>query len=363
LLRTNQPTDGTGGSDNAQAGTAAASLPPSSSRAELISKAIESAKTAPQDASEDWPVDDVEELEAEGTATPKPKPKVTPKKEAPSGEAATKGDGEPALETPAQKKAWAAVLERENVLRTEREAAKREREELLSLRDKMSSQIEEVRSREERFREELRKDPLGVLQREAGIDYDSLTARVIGDKPDPLRAVEDAKREASSEIVALREEIKRLSDRLEEGEREKYRSDYRGSIKRALESDDYSILRAKPNAEDIVFELASRYAAEHGELLTAHDAAARIQDEFREELGRMAKVESVASYLREILSGSQEPPESKQQQAPEPTRRGIQTTRQEENVDLPRAPRGPRRIDGTMTREEAIAEAIRRVRG
>jgi len=363
LLRTtNQPTDGTGGSDNAQAGAAAASLPPSSSRAELISKAIESAKTAPQDDAGDWPVDDVEELEAEGTAAPKPKPKVTPKKEAPSGEEATKGDGEPVLETPAQKKAWAAVLERENVLRTEREAAKREREELLLLRDKMSSQIEEVRSREERFREELRKDPLGVLQREAGIDYDSLTARVIGDKPDPIRAVETVKKEASSEIATLKEEIKRLSDRLEEGEREKYRSDYRGSIKRALESDDYSILRAKPNAEDIVFELASRYAAEHGELLTAHDAAARIQDEFREELGRMTKVESVASYLRGILAGSQEPLESKQQ-APEPTRRGIQTTRQEENVDLPRAPRGPRRIDGTMTREEAIAEAIRRVRG
>lgn len=204
---------------------------------------------------------------------------------------------EPAAEDPKPEeegigKAWAAIRKKEQrFLRAQKEVAA-EREKASSLSKQLEEQLALVR----RAQDDLTKDPLATLEK-MGITFDDLAKRAIHGRA-PIEEVQRrADTETKSEIHRLREEQEQLKQLIQRQSNDKLIGEYRSQIKSTLDTDKFELLRAYDNAEDEVFEFASKYAAKHKEALTVEQAAEKLQVELQKQLTRMGSHKAVRSLL------------------------------------------------------------------
>tara|TARA_R110000824_G_scaffold92591_2_gene224493 strand:- start:3249 stop:4127 length:879 start_codon:yes stop_codon:yes gene_type:complete len=147
-------------------------------------------------------------------------------------------------------------------------------------------------------------DPLKVLEAH-GFGLEDLQNRVLNDgAPSPGELIRRNATASTSQITEAKEEIAQLREEISSQRNQRLIDDYQNDIASTLNSEEFGLLKAYPQASNMVFNLASSYAAENNEILTAKDAAVRIQGELEEQLRELAKNPAVQRVLG--LAGTSE---------------------------------------------------------
>ena len=163
----------------------------------------------------------------------------------------------------------------------------------------------------------LKDDPLKFLK-DNGIPFEDLAKRVLNEgTASPEELIRRNRESSTTELDSLRKEVAALKSQQSDRDNERMVREYQGNIKRTLAGDEFELLRAYPDAEEMVFEIASRFAAENGEVLTAEEASNRVQGQVREKLTALASNKAVKSLLG-LQEAEKEatPPEDEQSTKP-----------------------------------------------
>ena len=241
--------------------------------------------------------------------------------ETPAPDTAPATDTAPTPQTPEPPKpvetdrSWAAVQRHETKLRAERDQLKRAQAEFEQSQTDSATQREQLKL----LQGGLKEDPLKVLK-DNGITFEDLAKRVLNEgSASPEELIRRNRETHSSELDSLRQEVASLKSQQAERENERMVRDYQGEIKKALASDEFELLRAYPDAEEMVFEVASRVAAERSEVLTAAEASRRIQGQVREKLTALATNKAVRSLLGlQDAEKEESPPPDNDEQSTKP---------------------------------------------
>lgn len=201
---------------------------------------------------------------------------------------------------------WAAIKAAEKRNLAEREEVKTQRQEMDSMRDQLKMAQQQIENLQGGFKN----NPLEFLEK-SGMSFDDLAQRVLNDgAASPEEMVRQNASSTKSEIQQLREEQTKLREVIQEQNNERMVKEYQRDVKKALGDDEFDLLRGYPNGEQLVFNLASVHASEHGEVLTPADAARRIQGELIEQLKSLSSNTAVRKLL-----GLQDVAEPKKEQA------------------------------------------------
>lgn len=183
-------------------------------------------------------------------------------------------------------KQWAAIKRAEKRNIRDRDEIKRQLREISAAQDEIKS-----------IREQFKQDPIKALEA-MGYTYNDITERVLNDgKPgdgESKRRLEDRSR---AELEELRKEVQSTRQYITQAEQQKLINQYQSEINEALASEEFELLSAYPDAASEVLEFASIYAKTNNEVLTAREAASRIQDDLRNRLQAMASHKAVRSIL------------------------------------------------------------------
>jgi len=230
-------------------------------------------------------------VEEDSKEEPAEEPAAEEAEPEPEPEARTEGD-EPTSSR------WAAIKRAEKRNLQVRNELKRERDELRKMRDELQSELEKSKS----FRQSLEQDPIEALKG-VGLTFEDLSNRVLNDgKASPDESIRRYAKSQEEELKKIREEQQKLQQYISTKEQQQLVNDYRAGIRKAIDGDQFELLKAYPDAEDEVFQLATLYAQEHGTVLTAEEAAGKIQDELKSRLETLASHDAV----RRILEPSQD---------------------------------------------------------
>ena len=212
-------------------------------------------------------------------------------------------------------RSWAAVQRHETMLREQRAQFKQDQANF----EKEQGDAAALRDKLKVLQGGLKEDPLKFLK-DNGIQFEDLAKRVLNEgTASPEELIRRNRETHSSELDQLREQVTSLKNQQAERDNERMIREYQGNIKQSLAGGEFELLRAYPNAEEMVFELASRYAAEHGEVLTAPEAANRVQGEMREKLKALASNQAVRSLLGlQAADTEKAPPDSDDEQSAKP---------------------------------------------
>lgn len=211
-------------------------------------------------------------------------------------------------------RSWAAIQRHEKKLREERDAFKQDR----SAFDKDQADVANLREQLNVLQGGLRDDPLKFLK-DNGVPFDELAKRVLNEgSATPEELIRRNQESSQTEMEKLREQVSSLQKQNAERDNQRMIQEYQGEITQALKSDDFELLRAYPDANERVFELVSRFASQHGEVLTPVAAANRIQGEMRENLMSLASNQAVKALLGLQDAGAEETPPEPEEQSPQP---------------------------------------------
>ena len=155
--------------------------------------------------------------------------------------------------------------------------------------------------------EKLRSDPLGTLKQH-GVHFEDLAKRVLNDgRVSPEETMRRQTGKANDRIEHLEKTIAEMQKQSTEHQHARMVTEYQAGVTQALADPEFELLRAYPDSEALVFNLASTHANQNGEVLTPVDAARRIQGEIREQLTTLSTNDAVRKLL-----GLQEAPTSSQ---------------------------------------------------
>jgi len=215
-----------------------------------------------------------EEAKEEPKEAPKEEPKEEPKEAASAEEAEAKTEAETQAEAgkPLSKN-WAAIAKAE---KKNRETA----QQLKQQQEQYNSNIEQIKNLVAKAQqiEASTKDPVAwAAQNLTPQQFESLAQRVIdgeklGQKTQPAAPQENP------EITQMRQRMEALEQARNQDATTRAVQDYRSQINNVLEEEDNAILKHWPNVSDEIITLASNYAAQNGEVLTAKDAAGSIRE-------------------------------------------------------------------------------------
>jgi hypothetical protein len=221
-------------------------------------------------------------------------------------------EGAPETPTPepvetVEDRSWAAIKAHERRLVEERAKFKEEKR----AADQAQQQYQQAQDRLKQLEGGFKEDPLSFLE-ENGVKFEDLANRVLNDgKATPEELIKKQEESRKSEIAAMREEITKLRQAQDNRENERLISEYQRELSSTLKGDEFGLLRAYGDAEGMVFNAASSYASEHGEVLTPEDAARRVQGELEDQLKRL----STNKAIRDLLGLSKK--ESDEAKAPD----------------------------------------------
>jgi len=231
----------------------------------------------------------VDELLTDATATPE----STPETEA----AATPAPLAVPPTTPppetVEDRSWAAIKANEKRLISERAQFKAERKSAEGSQQELAA----AQARVQELEGGLRDDPLAFLER-SGVKFEDLANRVLNDgKATPEELIRKQQAASSSELTAMREEIRSLREAADQRDNERLISTYQAELSETLKGSEFELLRAYPDAEGMVFNAASAYASEHNSVLQPADAARRIQEGIKEQLKTLSSNQAVRNLL------------------------------------------------------------------
>lgn len=252
-------------------------------------------------------------------------------------------DGQPVDDGPAAT-GWAAIRKQEKRL-------VRERKELSERTKQIQQRLEEIERRDREFDE----NPVEFMQRR-GLTFDDLARRVLGEgKPSQEELQRRGTEQQTSEVKQLSEKIARLESMLASERETSMIAQYRSSVDDVMKGSEFELLRSMPDAAHEVMNLADRWAAERNELLSARDAAVKIQDEYRKHLEGLSTHEAVRRFFG--AAGSQQQKRGRSQvpqgtgESPRTLTNNLAATTRESNGW------------SNLTPDEEFAEALRIARG
>jgi cell division protein FtsB len=190
-------------------------------------------------------------------------------------------------------RSWAAIKAAEKRNLQERNQVKEQRQELDGLRQQLDAAQAQIAKLQGGFMD----NPVEFLEK-SGLTFDDLANRVLNDgAASPEELIRRTKSTQQSELEQLREEQVKLRQTIQEQQNERMVREYQADVKKALQGDEFELMRDYPDAENLIFNLASSYASEHGEVLTPSDAARRVQSELVEQLKSLKKSAAVRALL------------------------------------------------------------------
>lgn len=290
------------------------------------------AETRPQDTAETAPGDGKPEKAA--AAAPKEEEK------APEGPAA---DG------------WAKVRKKEARLVKEQRAFEESQRQLAA----RAQQIEQQQKELQQQQAELEADPVAFLSKR-GLSFDDLARRYVagGKAEGAAKPPTDAAAKAAEERIARLEQA--IADRERKDAEARAMADYRSGIKAALGAEEFELLRAWPDAESEVEDFADKWARSRNEVLTPHDAAARLQEVLRKQLTTLSSHQVVRSLMTAAGNGGQPKQEvSGQSQVP----RGPGASPKQLTNHLAATPAAEAPDLDNLSEDEEILAALRLARG
>jgi len=235
--------------------------------------------------------------------TPEPSQNMTnPEKEVSTPEKPVETSVETSSEPDHFDRSWAAIKAAEKRNLAERSEIKEQRREMES----MKSQMDSMRAEIERYQGSFKENPVDFIEKQ-GMTFDDLAKRVINDgAASPEELIRRNSDRSTAEITQLREELSKQREIIQEQANERYVREYQKDVKSVLQGDEFELLRAYPDSEALIFNLASLHATNQGEVLTPTDAARRIQSDLTEQLTSLSKNQAVRKML-----GLQDAPETK----------------------------------------------------
>jgi hypothetical protein len=195
-------------------------------------------------------------------------------------------------ETPLDR-SWAAIKRAEQKIRKEREDFKAERQQFDTLKNQYEAQNQGFQELTDR----LRSDPMGVLK-QMGFTFEDIAKRELNEGS---ASAEEMARRASTTSDERYEkqgqEIAQLKAMIEAQNQQRGLEKYRGMVDQALSEDQFTLLRANPNAAEAMMQMGMDHALEHGEVLHPRDAAVRLQKEWEAELRKLGSHQAVMGIL------------------------------------------------------------------
>ena len=222
--------------------------------------------------------------------------------EAPAPAAQEAPPAEPPKEPDHFDRSWAAIKAAEKRNLAERTEVKEQRREMESMKAQMDSMKAEL----DRYQGGFKENPVEFIEKQ-GMTFDDLAKRVLNDgEASPEEMIRRNSDRSTSEIQQLRDQIAKQGEMIQEQTNERYVREYQKDVKSVLQGDEFELLRAYPDSEALIFNLASLHATNQGEVLTPTDAARRIQSDLTEQLTSLSKNQAVRKML-----GLQDAPETK----------------------------------------------------
>lgn len=190
------------------------------------------------------------------------------------------------------KKSWEAIRKHEQAIRAGREELKKEREAIETER----AQFQQLNESVHRMQQDLESDPMGFIQKHAGLTFEDLARRVINSgRPSTEETVRRNGDKQKSELDKLRDEVIELKRAAESRSQAQALEEYRSRVDTALSG--HELLSVLPDARERAMDLATQHAAEFGEVLTPDDLAARLDSQFREQLSKLKTHAAVRKVL------------------------------------------------------------------
>ena len=200
---------------------------------------------------------------------------------------------EPTPEPTAVDRSWSAIKAREKSFLQERNDFAQEKQ----IMQQLKAELETAKSEASRYKGDFKSDPLKFLE-DNGMDFEDLSRRVLNNgEASPQEMIRRESTTHRTELENTRKELAEIKQQLQDQGNQRMVREYRDKIGSVLKKDEYEFLRSYPDAADLVFGMASRYAENHNEVLTADDAAARIQEELTDQLKALAKSPAIQRIL------------------------------------------------------------------
>lgn len=257
---------------------------------------------------------------------------------------------EPATPTGPTAKGWAAIKNAETKLRQERERFSEERKATTHAAQQARAEADkilaEARQQAVDIKSAFSKDPFGVLKNQFGVTLNDLAQLALSDQT----TLPQARPSEDPEKKALMERLDRLEKKDQQAQQENQLNAYKAGIKRALASEDFSILETMPNAEQEIIEVAAGYARKTGEVLQPDKAAAILKKYWEQHL---SKVGSHAAARRVL--GLPDPVASGANGNPAPRPKGPKKTLTNQ-LSSP-SPAVPQRLPDNLSEEEELRRA------
>ena len=190
-------------------------------------------------------------------------------------------------------RSWAAIKAAEKRNLADRSEVKEQRREM----DGMRAQMDAMKAELSRYQGGFKETPVEFIEKQ-GMTFDDLAKRVINDgAASPEELIRRNSDRSTSEIQQLRDQISKQGEMIQEQTNERYVREYQKDVQSVLQGEEFELLRAYPDSETLIFNLASMHATDQREVLTPTDAARRIQSELTEQLKSLSKNEAVRQLL------------------------------------------------------------------
>lgn len=212
---------------------------------------------------------------------------------------------------------FAILARKEKALRAKvqaQESALKAREAALAEKEAAIKAKESSYSTDYISKNKLTEDPLSTLL-EVGVDYDTITQRVLAGQPNIDPQTKMLLNEMRNEIKALRDEQGKTKQTFEEQQQQSYKqavNQIRNEVKSLVKVDpQFEMIAATNSVQDVVDLIEQTFQAD-GYLMTVEEAAAEVENYLVEEAAKIAKLSKIQKRLAP-------PPAKATEAAPKPT--------------------------------------------
>ncbi|NIV38904.1 MAG: hypothetical protein GWN58_58650 [Anaerolineae bacterium] len=206
--------------------------------------------------------------------------------------------------------------------------------------------VEADKKRLEAFRERLEKggeDPLGLLK-EAGWDYETLTAHLLGQQSE--KAPDSPQSKLAQRLERLEQQMQQAEEQKQQSRAAEAKNRYMALVQQELGKEDYPVLKTFfPDPESVVWnKVETTYKSEGNRALSPAEAAGIIERDLRQAIQKVVSAEWFGDAF-----GGQSQPEQK-----------AKTEKKTINNNMSAEPPGEPDFDDLIFDDEALMELAKR---
>lgn len=218
----------------------------------------------------------------------------------------------PQEQDPALKRQFEQLAQRERQLRAQ---TQKQQQDLQAREQRLQALEDSLKAKEEQYRtgyvskDQLKRNTLGVLESEVGINYDSLTAQLLNPvqiHPQVQQMIDDLKSQVTELKTAQETNTKSQADSQAQQYQQAVKQIQTDVTTMVATDPAYELIKATGSIKDVV-ELITETFNKDGILMSVEEAATEVEAYLEEETLKMSKLQKIQKRLQ----ASSTPPEVK----------------------------------------------------